>query len=601
MAKIIGDTTATPNPRPDWNQTDETKADYIKNKPDVANAIKETVSGAAVTMTDVSPLEHNIKVKLSAKQEMIGQITNLDNGWWDNYPNYGDYVVDHIDYEDTNGEGKVVFTDGSSLDCGMCIDVSILDIIEGDTVRMDYDREYDDQEYWYAYLLKVGEVFRDSVTELCCLTDNSYSEDFREGYGDYTVLSVERGDGDTVFLVFTDGSSCSYWDVRDNYHLIEIGSVIRYYLKPFEGDYIGLLKKGKSMTDVTLTARGKDSNGVDVVKQYTPGTDGYVNVTSLYPTIELTTDTEDIIIEAEYNLDLNKASFGGCGSGEDGATFTPSVSSDGVISWTNDKGLSNPASVNIKGDKGEKGEPDYSLVANALKGTVSGEAVSIADVSPLEHSIGVKLKSDTITDFSSVTLKKCGKNLLDLTSLIGKSVTLNGGTLSCGADGGISGSGTLSGYVGFDPFRLYLPKGKYILSASGTFSNFGCYLTFRDENNVNLGDGVANRPGGDFVFNTENYPSYSYVEVTIKRNNNVALSGTAYFQIELGSGTATEYEYFKEPETYNGTVESVPSLYPVTTLMTDTDGVIINAEYNKDTNKVIERLVNAIISLGGNV
>ena len=35
MAKIIGNTTATPNPRPDWNQTDETKADYIKNKPNV--------------------------------------------------------------------------------------------------------------------------------------------------------------------------------------------------------------------------------------------------------------------------------------------------------------------------------------------------------------------------------------------------------------------------------------------------------------------------------------------------------------------------------------------------------------------------------------
>lgn len=30
---IVGNTTATPNPRPDWNQTDETKADYIKNKP----------------------------------------------------------------------------------------------------------------------------------------------------------------------------------------------------------------------------------------------------------------------------------------------------------------------------------------------------------------------------------------------------------------------------------------------------------------------------------------------------------------------------------------------------------------------------------------
>lgn len=51
--------------------------------------------------------------------------------------------------------------------------------------------------------------------------------------------------------------------------------------------------------------------------------------------------------------------------GEDGATFTPSVSSDGTLSWSNDKGLANPASVNIKGeagaagakgDKGDKGD-----------------------------------------------------------------------------------------------------------------------------------------------------------------------------------------------------------------------------------------------------
>lgn len=58
--------------------------------------------------------------------------------------------------------------------------------------------------------------------------------------------------------------------------------------------------------------------------------------------------------------------------GEDGATFTPSVSSDGVLSWSNNKGLANPAPINIKGadgtngtngvdgakgDKGDKGDP----------------------------------------------------------------------------------------------------------------------------------------------------------------------------------------------------------------------------------------------------
>ena len=39
-----------------------------------------------------------------------------------------------------------------------------------------------------------------------------------------------------------------------------------------------------------------------------------------------------------------------------GVTFTPHISLDGVISWTNDGGLENPAPVSVKGAKGDKGE-----------------------------------------------------------------------------------------------------------------------------------------------------------------------------------------------------------------------------------------------------
>lgn len=41
--------------------------------------------------------------------------------------------------------------------------------------------------------------------------------------------------------------------------------------------------------------------------------------------------------------------------GPNGATFTPTVSNEGVISWNNDKGLANPVSINIKGPKGDQG------------------------------------------------------------------------------------------------------------------------------------------------------------------------------------------------------------------------------------------------------
>ena len=40
-------------------------------------------------------------------------------------------------------------------------------------------------------------------------------------------------------------------------------------------------------------------------------------------------------------------------NGADGTTFTPSVSAQGVISWTNDGGKTNPTSVNIKGASGD--------------------------------------------------------------------------------------------------------------------------------------------------------------------------------------------------------------------------------------------------------
>ena len=43
-------------------------------------------------------------------------------------------------------------------------------------------------------------------------------------------------------------------------------------------------------------------------------------------------------------------------NGADGVTFTPSVDSAGNLSWTNDGGLSNPATVNIKGATGAIGE-----------------------------------------------------------------------------------------------------------------------------------------------------------------------------------------------------------------------------------------------------
>lgn len=61
--------------------------------------------------------------------------------------------------------------------------------------------------------------------------------------------------------------------------------------------------------------------------------------------------------------------------GADGATFLPSVDANGNLSWSNNKGYSNPQTVNIKGPKGDKGEDgEDGIVSIAQVQTLISEA-----------------------------------------------------------------------------------------------------------------------------------------------------------------------------------------------------------------------------------
>ena len=65
--------------------------------------------------------------------------------------------------------------------------------------------------------------------------------------------------------------------------------------------------------------------------------------------------------------------FGKVSGGPAGATFIPTVSSEGVISWSNNGGLSNPTAVNIKGPTGAKGDPG----TNGTSATITGATASV--------------------------------------------------------------------------------------------------------------------------------------------------------------------------------------------------------------------------------
>lgn len=59
------------------------------------------------------------------------------------------------------------------------------------------------------------------------------------------------------------------------------------------------------------------------------------------------------------------------GLSENVNVFIPSVSSDGVLTWTNKAGLANPTAVNIKGAKGEKGDPGTGIKIKGKYGSLS--------------------------------------------------------------------------------------------------------------------------------------------------------------------------------------------------------------------------------------
>ena len=103
----------------------------------------------------------------------------------------------------------------------------------------------------------------------------------------------------------------------------------------------------------------------------------------------------------------------------DGTTFTPTVSEDGVLSWTNDGGKANPDPVNIKGPQGEKGE----------------------------DGIGIQSVEQTVT-----STEDGGTNVITVTKTDGTSSTF---TVKNGSKGstGATGARGATGAAGYTPVR----------------------------------------------------------------------------------------------------------------------------------------------------
>ena len=66
------------------------------------------------------------------------------------------------------------------------------------------------------------------------------------------------------------------------------------------------------------------------------------------------------------NWHIGTVDTGILAEGTEGTTFTPSVSATGDLSWSNDDGKENPATVNIKGAKGDRGDSGVTTPINGF-------------------------------------------------------------------------------------------------------------------------------------------------------------------------------------------------------------------------------------------
>ena len=214
-------------------------------------------------------------------------------------------------------------------------------------------------------------------------------------------------------------------------------------------------------------------------------------------------------------------------------------------------------------------------LSNALKGNKSG-AVVACDVSPIEHTLKVKARR---------------KNLFDISKVI------NDADIQVGTGAKITATNNvLSDFIAIPPNTAFV-------------GNFIRHCAFYDINKNYISDIGSKSATTKRALTT---PSNAYY---MRFSYQTGVTDGSNIQIELGTTETPYTPYIADittakvivngSQTYpinaDGTVEGITSLYPTTTLTTDTEGIVLDVEYNRDINSAFAELTQAIISLGGSI
>ncbi len=448
----------------------------------LANALKGTASGAAVSMTDVSPLEHEIGVKLASKNlcPTTESIVQLQSPFF-----------------------------------------------AGDT----------DTTYHFGYAINLPA-------------------------GTYTV-SAERTRPSVIDGVSNRYLNCAKSTDASAFGLGNLETNLKsktYTISEGETLYIFNSYDGRDLGNLDRTRQTFAEYDIQIELGTT--------ATAYTPFLPLESSKGGAYIQGLSNVEVSDSVF------EDGTIYT-------LNGWENEgDGL-----LTMSFDKG-----GYCQISTNSLGYV-----------PNELEKGTKLYYDAETDslyywfdgIDSVTLTKYGKNLVDYRKAYARR-SLDTVTI----DESIDGLYWTGNYYFVIPVRI--PTGTTVRFSCEMKSVDPSYNSYCDRWDAVYTDGTTKYV--DNKYSTTGWltleKDLAFIRPHKSNVDDINQVKVWNLQLELGD-TATEYEPFKEPVPCNapnadGTVDNVMSLYPTTTLLTDTEGVTITAEYNRDLIKTIERLERAL-------
>ncbi len=248
--------------------------------------------------------------------------------------------------------------------------------------------------------------------------------------------------------------------------------------------------------------------------------------------------------------------------------------------------LQNIADVPSKADKTD--------VSNAVKGTASGNTLTLSDISPIEHVMNIKVRSKNIIPW--------------IREDIGEKTTIDGLTFTRSTQGKITVTSESSPtdiveYPFISADNPLILQGGVDYTVSGVCDGSGIISLRINDTTNNISYDITNEVETIRFNGNESVSCEIFIIVSAGALPNATLTP----QIEIGTEATTYTPYahiesvtvtrYGADETDNaktytpladGTVEGVYSLHPITTLTTNQKTrVLIDCVYNKDINSVL--------------